>query len=81
MTAIPAARLLDLPFNNGRSRRRAVVTEPTDVEIAVWLLGPLNRDSLPKWAYKLCKEGAHPLSLFCDPSVMSTQEIMNRKKL
>ena len=81
MTAIPAARLLDLPFNNRDPRRHATVTEPTDVEIAVWLLGPLTQDSFPKWAFKLCKEGARPLSLFRDPSVMSAQEIINRKHL
>jgi hypothetical protein len=50
MTAIPAAQLLDLPFNNRHPRRRNAVTEPRDVEIALWLLGPLTQHPFPSWA-------------------------------
>jgi len=66
ISPIPAARLEYLPCHNGHSRRRTAVTEPTDVEIAVWLLGPPTQDSFPKWAFKLCVPGAYPLSLFCE---------------
>src|SRR5689334_926815 len=66
MAAIPAARLEYHPRNHRASTHRYAVTEPTDAEIAVWLLGPLTQDSFPKWAFKLCMEGAYPLSLFCE---------------
>src|SRR2546428_168836 len=66
MNTIPAVRLLYPPCNNGHSRRRAAVTKPTDVETAVWLLGPLTQGSFPKWAFKLCIPGAYPLSVFCE---------------
>ena len=66
MAAIPAPRLEYLPRNNRPSPRRYAVTEPTDVELAIWMLGPLTQDSFPKWAFKLCMEGAYPLSLFCE---------------
>ena len=65
-STIPATRLEYLPCNNGHSRRRAAVTEPTDVEIAIWLLGPTTQGSFPSWAFKLCMEGAYPLSVFCE---------------
>src|SRR5207249_8714723 len=66
ISPIPAARLEYLPCHNGHPRRRTAVTEPTDVEIAVWLLGPPTQDSFPKWAFKLCVPGAYPLSLYCE---------------
>ena len=79
MASIPAPQLLDLPFNNVRSLRRATVSEPTDVELAIWLLGPLTQDSFPKWAFKLCMQGAYPMSLFCEEKLRNLLNTHSRE--
>ena len=66
MNSIPVARLEYLPSAYRQSRSRAGVHEPTDVAIAVWLLGPPTQNSFPSWAFKICMEGAYPLSVFCE---------------